>query len=252
MNLATAAAGANLFEHIRETLWTAVPAFVVALIAFALLGEPGEFDATAKLAHIERTFVISPWRLMPLGVVFALAVLRCPVCDDLCRRPLGRDLRRRLQYRADDRLCPGPFAACAGCVAQGCVVGNGNRLCLDHRRPGNRPPAVARRHGVDAEYGLAGHAALAFGAVVEHAGLLNRHKRHLLPVALSRAVGDAGSVTSPLVPWNSCGAYMSAALGVPTLSYLGFAFFCLLNALATIAIAALGLRMRASYTRLSR
>ena len=44
-------------------------------------------------------------------------------------------------------------------------------------------------------------------------------RRGLLPVVLSRAVGNSGSVTSPLIPWNSCGAYMAAALGVPTLSY---------------------------------
>jgi NhaC family Na+:H+ antiporter len=50
-------------------------------------------------------------------------------------------------------------------------------------------------------------------------------------------------VTSPLIPWNSCGAYMAAALGVPTLSYVGFAFFSLLNPLLTIAIAFLGFRM---------
>jgi Na+:H+ antiporter, NhaC family len=68
-------------------------------------------------------------------------------------------------------------------------------------------------------------------------------RRGLLPVTLSRAVGDSGSVTSPLIPWNSCGAYMAATLGVPTLSYAGFAFFSLLNPIATIAIALLGFRM---------
>ena len=40
-----------------------------------------------------------------------------------------------------------------------------------------------------------------------------------------RAVADAGTVTSPLVPWNSCGAYMAAVLGVPTLMYLPFCIF---------------------------
>jgi NhaC family Na+:H+ antiporter len=69
-------------------------------------------------------------------------------------------------------------------------------------------------------------------------------RRHLLPVALSRAVGDSATVTSPLIPWNSCGAYMAVTLGAPTLSYAGFAFFSLLNPLATIAIALLGFRMR--------
>lgn len=50
-------------------------------------------------------------------------------------------------------------------------------------------------------------------------------KRGLKAQNLSRACADAGTVTSPLVPWNSCGAYMSAALGVTTMAYLPFAIF---------------------------
>ena len=38
------------------------------------------------------------------------------------------------------------------------------------------------------------------------------------PENLSRAAGDAGIVTSALVPWNSCGAYMSVVLGVSTMA----------------------------------
>ena len=39
-------------------------------------------------------------------------------------------------------------------------------------------------------------------------------RRGLAPEVLSRAVEDSGTVTSPLVPWNTCGAYMSGVLGV--------------------------------------
>jgi len=46
---------------------------------------------------------------------------------------------------------------------------------------------------------------------------------------LSRALEDSGTITSPLVPWNTCGAYMAAALGVPTLAYLPYCFFNLVN-----------------------
>ena len=50
-------------------------------------------------------------------------------------------------------------------------------------------------------------------------------RRGLKPQNLSRACADAGTVTSPLIQWNSCGAYMSATLGVSTLAYLPFAVF---------------------------
>ena len=67
--------------------------------------------------------------------------------------------------------------------------------------------------------------------------------RGLAPVVLSRTLGDSAAVTSPLVPWNSCGAYMAATLGVATTSYVPFAFFNLINPLVSIAFAFLGLRM---------
>ena len=41
---------------------------------------------------------------------------------------------------------------------------------------------------------------------------------------LSRTLEDSGTLTSPLVPWNTCGAFMSSTLGVPTIEYLPFAF----------------------------
>jgi NhaC family Na+:H+ antiporter len=67
--------------------------------------------------------------------------------------------------------------------------------------------------------------------------------RGYAPVVLSRTLGDSAAVTSPLVPWNSCGAYMAATLGVATTSYVPFAFFNLINPLVSIAFAFLGLRM---------
>ena len=138
-------------------------------------------------------------------------------------------------------------------------------------------------------------AALTFGAVLEHAGMLERiiapavgfarsavslvatvvataigmnivagdqyiavvlpgrmfkvefARRGLAPRLLSRTIGDSGTVTSPLVPWNSCGAYMSATLGVFAFAYLPYAFFNLLNPLTTILAAfLLGRTMAAS------
>jgi len=51
-----------------------------------------------------------------------------------------------------------------------------------------------------------------------------RH-HNLAAVNLSRAIEDSATVTSALVPWNTCGAFMAASLGVPTLVYLPFCFF---------------------------
>jgi NhaC family Na+:H+ antiporter len=68
-------------------------------------------------------------------------------------------------------------------------------------------------------------------------------RRGLAPRMLSRTVDDTGTVTSPLVPWNSCGAYMTGVLQVPTAEYLPFAFFNLINPLLSIAFGLIGFRV---------
>jgi len=59
-------------------------------------------------------------------------------------------------------------------------------------------------------------------------------RRRLKARNLSRTIEDAGTLTSPLVPWNTCGAYMSATLGVATVAYLPFCFLNLINPLVAI------------------
>jgi NhaC family Na+:H+ antiporter len=58
-------------------------------------------------------------------------------------------------------------------------------------------------------------------------------RRGLAPENLSRALEDAGTLTSPLVPWNTCGAFMSQTLGVATFTYLPYCFFNLINPLVS-------------------
>ncbi|MCG6928033.1 MAG: Na+/H+ antiporter NhaC [Acidobacteria bacterium] len=58
-------------------------------------------------------------------------------------------------------------------------------------------------------------------------------RRRLHPKNLSRALEDAGTLTSPLIPWNTCGAFMAGTLGVPAFTYLPYCFFNLLNPLVS-------------------
>ncbi|ABV85803.1 Na+/H+ antiporter NhaC [Shewanella pealeana] len=62
-------------------------------------------------------------------------------------------------------------------------------------------------------------------------------KRGLAPVNLSRALEDSATITSPLIPWNTCGAYMASTLGVATVAYLPYAFFNLVCPLISAAYA---------------
>ncbi len=69
-------------------------------------------------------------------------------------------------------------------------------------------------------------------------------KRKLKPELLSRSLEDGGTVTSVLVPWNTCGAVNSSVLGVATLSYLPFAFFNLISPLMSIFFAYMNIKIR--------
>ncbi|PRX47412.1 transporter (NhaC family) [Nonomuraea fuscirosea] len=68
-------------------------------------------------------------------------------------------------------------------------------------------------------------------------------KRGLAPTNLSRLTADSGTVTSPLVPWNSCGAFMGAVLGVPTLAYLPFCFFNIASPLLSVVYGFTGFKV---------
>ena len=68
-------------------------------------------------------------------------------------------------------------------------------------------------------------------------------KRGLKPENLTRTLEDGGTITSPLVPWGACGVFMAGTLGVPTLEYLLFCFFCLLNPLIAICYGIFNIRI---------
>jgi NhaC family Na+:H+ antiporter len=69
-------------------------------------------------------------------------------------------------------------------------------------------------------------------------------KRKLKPELLSRTLEDGGTVTSVLVPWNTCGAVNSTVLGVSTMAYLPYAFFNLISPLMTIFFAYMNIKIR--------
>lgn len=68
--------------------------------------------------------------------------------------------------------------------------------------------------------------------------------RGLAPENLSRTLEDSGTVTSVLVPWNTCGAYQSGVLGVDTLHYAGYAVFNWLSPFMTLLFAALRIKIK--------
>ncbi|MFC4096619.1 Na+/H+ antiporter NhaC [Euzebyella saccharophila] len=73
----------------------------------------------------------------------------------------------------------------------------------------------------------------------------------LAPENLSRTLEDSGTVTSVLIPWNTCGAYHSGVLGVGTAEYALYAIFNWLSPITTLLFAALGIKIKQLATKIS-
>jgi NhaC family Na+:H+ antiporter len=286
LNLAAAAAGAQVFDHIRASFRTGAPALALALLGFALLGSPGDFDASATQAAIAARYEVSAWAFLPILVVVVLSVLRVsPFLAILAGALAGGVMAVLLQpelvlqhaSRPDLPAWIGLLKGVWEALATGFVYQSGDPD-LD---------VLLSRGGMESMLDTIWliMSALAFGSVLQHAGMLDRiiapavrfarstvslvttvvlsaigmnvvagdqylavvlpgrmfkpefERRALPPALLSRTLGDSGTVTAPLVPWNSCGAYMAATLGVATLDFLPYCFFNLLNPLITIVAA---------------
>ncbi|WP_412971113.1 Na+/H+ antiporter NhaC [Glaciecola sp. MF2-115] len=68
-------------------------------------------------------------------------------------------------------------------------------------------------------------------------------KRGLHQLNLSRSLEDGGTITSPLIPWNTCGAYMQGVLGVLVVDYIFYAFFNLINPILAVIYAFMGIKI---------
>ena len=292
-NLAAAAAGADLYQHIRETVVTSALALAIALAVFWSLGSPGDFDASEKIAAIESSFHISLVLFVPLVLVVVLAAFKFPPFSSIFAGALVGGIlavivapERVIAFGGVDTGTPTWLAAVKGvwlALASGYKSSTGH-AAID---------VLVSRGGMASMLNTVWLVitALAFGGVVEKAGVLERliapvlaatksvgslvaslvgsvfatnfvtadqyiaivlpgrmfkgafQKRGLAPVVLSRAIGASGTPTSALIPWNSCGAYMAATLGVATLSYVPYAVFNFASPLLTIALAYMGFRM---------
>ena len=69
-------------------------------------------------------------------------------------------------------------------------------------------------------------------------------ERGLASENLSRTLEDSGTVTSVLIPWNTCGAYHSSVLGVSTLTYLPYCFFNIISPFMTVLFAYLKIKIK--------
>ena len=294
-NLAPAVTGIDIFTHIRHMTWTTAPSLAVALAIFLFIGgssdavEASDLDAT--LALLQAHFDISALHLLPVALVIGLAVRKTPAVATILAGALAGILFALIFQR------PAILAMASG---EGGGIDAAARVLWTVLFDGYTAStgdanldSLLSRGGMSSMLNTVWLviAAMAFGAALERAGVLQVLLRGLVRLArgtgsliaasggtcfginvlaadqfmsivltgrmfrdeylrrglheknLARVVEDTGTITSPLVPWNTCGAYMAATLGVPTLAYLPFCFFNLINPLVSMAYGATGFKI---------
>ncbi|GAA1559185.1 Na+/H+ antiporter NhaC family protein [Kribbella sancticallisti] len=268
------------YQHIRRQVWTSVPAFLLAVVVFAVLGlfngpEVNDTVATTtELAKLGEIYHITPLNLLPLVLLAFLSIRKVPASLALMTSAVFAGILGAV-------LQPDVMRDFIGGTGYNPVVGSIKGIWLamangfDINSGIGEIDSLLSRGGMDSMLLTLWliMAAVTFGALLEELGLIARlvdpmihaasstgrlyltvfacafglnvvagdqyialvlpsrvfrvefARRGLAPTNLSRLAADSGTVTSPLVPWNSCGAFMSAVLGVPTLLYLPYCVF---------------------------
>jgi Na+:H+ antiporter, NhaC family len=270
-NLAPAMAGTDLFTHIRHMAYTTGPSWVVAMLLYTGLSlsmqvEPPTDSVNTIGQVIASHFEVGMLHVLPPVIVIVMVARRRPALPVLL---LGAALGAIIAVAQGDSLASVLSAAMSGhtshtgdpavdeLLSRGgmtsmsstvllilCAMAFGGVMeCTGMLQTLARQLLrLARSTGSLVAVTVATAAGLNVVAADQYIAIIVPGRmyaaafrdRGLHPKNLSRAVEDGGTITSPLVPWNTCGAFMSATLLVPTLAYAPFAFLCFLNPLLSI------------------
>ncbi|MDG1707857.1 MAG: Na+/H+ antiporter NhaC [Emcibacteraceae bacterium] len=287
-NLAPAVAGTDLFTHIRHMTWTTFPSIGIAVTLYLIIGLTSDInsdniDLSAQLNLIEQNFDIGIYLMIPLVVVFFLAIKKNPAFPSLVIGTLTallvavifqQDVIMKFAGATERNdfivIIDGIWQA----LFSGYVADTGDSTMNELLSQGGMASMMNTIWLV--------MCAITFGAILEKLGLLRRlvigllgmakttgslivvtaltciginilaadqyiaivlpgrmyrlefKKRNLAAKNLSRALEDTGTVTSVLVPWNTCGAFFASTLGVATFAYAPYCFFNIASPIVSV------------------
>ncbi len=277
----------DVHDHIRNQAWTSLPAYVIAVVTFGVLGFAGPevantISSSVELKSLNGIYWITPLNLLPLLLLVVLSVRKVPASLALMTAALFAGvLGAFLQPEVYSDFVGGGYHQVVGSI-RGVWEAMATGFSTDSGLA--EIDRLLSRGGMDSMlltlWLIIG--AVTFGALLDEFGLIRRlidpviaastttgrlylavfgsafglnvvagdqyialvlptrvfraefAKRGLAPTNLSRLAADSGTVTSALVPWNSCGAFMGATLGVSALLYLPYALFNTLSPLLSV------------------
>jgi Na+:H+ antiporter, NhaC family len=272
-NMAPAMVGTDLYTHIKHMTYTTGVSYGLTLViefvlSFVYGGGQAELDSVNQiLTGIDAQFSIHPLLLLPPILVMALAIRKMPavpgiVIGILAAGVLGLILQRNTfgnllsaayggyvsnsgVAAVDNLLTKGGFESMMYTVSLvicammfGGIMEKTNQLRV--------VVSVILKKAQSTGSLITATVLTAIGSNLilcdQYMSIVMTSKMYaqsyidkgLHPKNLSRAVEDSATVTANLVPWNSGGAYQAATLGVPTIAYLPFNFFCWLSPIVSM------------------
>lgn len=279
-NLAAAVTGTDLFSHIRSVLLTTVPSFLLSIAAFYFVGRNSfsnqnvsGTEVTGLLHALQQSFVISPWLFIPILVVLLMSMFRFPAVIALMAGALigvvcsvvvqGNHVSDALNVmntgyagnsgipKLDSLLNRGGIVSMMGTFVLSFIALSIGSLLdqLGYLRTIVMGLLQKMKH-------LGSLIALVIGTCFLTNGLMGEiylsiivngnvfseefTRRGLQQAMLSRTLEEGATMTGPLIPWTTAGAFIGGVLGVSAFDYAWYAFFNLINPLVAIVCAYAG------------
>ncbi|WP_077324957.1 Na+/H+ antiporter NhaC [Virgibacillus siamensis] len=277
-NLASTIVKVDLFDHIKHMSLTTIPAFIISFILFCILS-PDESASIQNLASYQtalaETGLIHWTSWIPLIVLVVMTFFKVPAFISLAITSLVATLLAGVTsglswsgiwsiwfngYTASTDFEPVNSLLTKGGINSMLftislvilALGFGGLLFVTGIVPAMLSALQEKLHSIRAIIISTAFTAIGVNVLIgeQYLSIMltgetykGMYKDARLPnKVLSRTLEDAGTVINPLVPWSVCGVFIADVLGVPVLTYLPFAFFCLLSPIITIIFGGKALR----------
>jgi len=263
-NLAPAVAEGDLFDHIKAMVYTTTPGFIIALVVYLILGFNHSGNANTEsikniLIAIEQNYGLSIITLIPPIIVVVFAIKKVPSLITLVIATIVAAIIAILiqgeNITTITKIMDSGYVSSIGLPEIDSLLSRGGFQSMNWTCSlamlGIALGTILEKLGVlevllsklfrftKTVGGLVCTTVLSVIALnmvtaSQYTSIViggrmfvsEFKKKNMLPQTLSRTLEDSGTITSPLVPWNTCGVFMAGTLGVSTMAYAPYAVLC--------------------------
>lgn len=294
-NLSASIAGVNLYTHVRYTLLTTLPALVICLLVYGIVGfvvpVSSAVEIDQQLVALQQTFHISPWFLLVPVLTIVMIFKKVPALVTLFVSALAGGI---LAFFAQPQIIDQVVDPAVGGFSR--FFGSIMKMMSSPVTIDAGDPLISRLASTSGMSGMVNTvwiiiAVMLFGGCLSACGMVETITRAIIarvrrtgglvtatilscifcnltlsdqfmaillpgnmfrdvykrfglaPEVLSRTLEDSGTVSSVLIPWNTCAVVQSSVLGVATMAYFPFAIFCFITPLIAIAYAVFNIKI---------